>query len=268
MDEKEKKSGIVLRRGITVLLALAVLFFGTQFVSAYIAERHAAKSYRELTEKVMGQEKTALPEDVASDAEERVETRYPEMPLDMSLLSQLNGDFRGWLYIPLLEISYPIVQGADNDFYLTHSFMGEELKTGCIFMDCGASADWSDRNTFVFGHNTRDGSMFGTLKRLKKEEGLCEQNPWFYIYTEDTVYTYRIFSYYVTSATGDRYMTFQTDESYDAYVNWAVEHSEYDADISPEGRGNLVSLSTCYGRSGTSRRLLVHGVLWAEEPYY
>lgn len=268
MDAKWKKTGMLLRKGVTVLLVLAVLFFGAQFVSTYIVERRAEKAYRELAERVMEQEKAAQTEEAVEDAEEQVETYYPELSLDMSLLSQLNGDFRGWLYVPLLEISYPIVQGEDNDYYLTHSFMGEELKTGCIFMDCGASADWSDRNTFVFGHNTRDGSMFGTLKKLKKEAGLCEENPWFYIYTEDTVYTYRIFSYYVTSATSDRYMTFQTDESYDAYVDWAVKHSEYDADIVPEGRGNLVSLSTCYGRSGTSRRLLVHGVLWAEEPYY
>lgn len=266
MEEKKQRSG-ALQWGITVLLGVAVLFFGAQFLSAYMAERRGEKAYQELAGKVMGQERTVRQDELPAE-EERMETQYPELSLDMSLLSQLNGDFRGWLYFPLLEISYPVVQGTDNDYYLTHSFMGEELKTGCLFMDCGASPDWSDRNTFVFGHNTRDGSMFGVLKRLKKEDGLCEENPWFYIYTEDTVYTYRIFSYYVTSATSDRYMTFQSEESYDAYVQWALEHSEYDAGVSLEERGNIVSLSTCYGRSGTSRRLLVHGVLWAEEPYY
>ena len=109
-------------------------------------------------------------------------------------------------------------------------------------MDCGASADWSDRNTFVFGHNMRDESMFGAFKNLLKGTASCEENPYFYIYTEDKVYIYEIFSY-------------------DDYVQWATEHSLYASDADLSDRGNIVSLSTCYGSSGTKRRALIHGVL-------
>lgn len=108
------------------------------------------------------------------------------------------------------------------------------MNAGCIFMDCGASADWSDRNTFVFGHNMRDESMFGAFKNLLKGTASCEENPYFYIYTEDKVYIYEIFSYYETKSTSDRFATFTSDASYDDYVQWATEHSLYasDADLS------------------------------------
>lgn len=123
--------------------------------------------------------------------------------------------------------------GEDNDYYLKHSFEGESVNAGCIFMDCGASADWSDRNTFVFGHNMQDESMFGAFKNLLKGTASCEENPYFYIYTEDKVYIYEIFSYYETKSTSDRFATFTSDASYDDYVQWATEHSLYasDADL-------------------------------------
>lgn len=154
-----------------------------------------------------------------------------------------------------------MVQGEDNDYYLKHSFEGESVNAGCIFMDCGASADWSDRNTFVFGHNMRDESMFGAFKNLLKGTASCEENPYFYIYTEDKVYIYEIFSYYETKSTSDRFATFTSDASYDDYVQWATEHSLYASNADLSDRGNIVSLSTCYGSSGTKRRALIHGVL-------
>ena len=154
-----------------------------------------------------------------------------------------------------------MVQGEDNEYYLKHSFEGESVNAGCIFMDCEASSDWSDRNTFVFGHNMRDESMFGTFKNLLKGTAGCEEEPYFYIYTEEKVYIYEIFSYYETRSDSDRFATFTSDASYDDYVQWAVEHSLYASDADLSDRGNIVSLSTCYGSAGTKRRALIHGVL-------
>ena len=134
-------------------------------------------------------------------------------------------------------------------------------------MDCEASADWSDRNTFVFGHNMRDESMFGSFKNLLKGTVSCGENPYFYIYTEDKVYIYEIFAYYETRSTSDRFATFTSDASYDDYVQWATEHSLYASDVDLSARGNIVSLSTCYGSAGTKRRALLHGVLTETAAY-
>ena len=194
-------------------------------------------------------------------AEQYAVYKPQEDTLGFAELQALNEDVIGWITVYGTPIDYPVVQGEDNNYYLKHSFEGESVNAGCIFMDCEASADWSDRNTFVFGHNMRDESMFGSLKNLLKGTVSCEENPYFYIYTEDKVYIYEIFAYYETRSTSDRFATFTSDASYDDYVQWATEHSLYASDADLSDRGNIVSLSTCYGSAGTKKRALLHGVL-------
>lgn len=254
---KNKKA----ENAITAVLAVAVLVTGGMSLYSYLSEQRAKKEYDAIREEV-------VTEPVAEeDSGQPQEKNYPDLQIDFAELAKINPDFRGWLYFPALDISYPVVQGEDNDYYLKHSFEGESVNAGCIFMDCEASADWSDRNTFVFGHNMRDESMFGTFKKLLQGTASCEEDPYFYIYTEDKVYTYEIFSYYETRSNSDRFAIFTSDASYDDYVQWATEHSLYASDADLSNRGNIVSLSTCYGSSGTKRRALIHGVLTETADY-
>ncbi|MCH5274432.1 MAG: class B sortase [Lachnospiraceae bacterium] len=258
----------IVRILISICLTGLVVFCGYRMVDAIVSEKKAAESYAELAAKVGATVRNDSTPETADTVEEGpIEVFYPDLQLDIAALEAMNGDFKGWLYFPALDISYPIVQGEDNSYYLKHAFDDEKLYAGCIFMDCGASDDWSDRNTFVFGHNMRDGSMFGGFKKLLDDTSLCEEQPYFYIYTEDWVYTYKIFSYYKTKSSSDRYMTFNTDETYDAYTEWAVENSLYTARMDLSDRPNIVSLSTCYGSAGTSRRIMIHGAMTAKEPY-
>lgn len=259
----------VIRILVSICLTGLVVFCGYRMVDAIVSEKKAAESYAELLELVGGRvkEEETVPETTEPVEEGPMEVFYPDLQLDIEALKTMNGDFRGWLYFPVLDISYPVVQGEDNSYYLKHAYDGEKLYAGCIFMDYGASSDWSDRNTFVFGHNMRDGSMFGTFKKLLDDTTLCEENPYFYIYTEDWVYTYQIISYYQTKSSSDRYMVFETDDAYDAYTEWALENSLYKTRVDLSDRPNIVSLSTCYGSAGTSRRIMIHGVMTAKEPY-
>lgn len=257
--------------GILVLAAF-VVFSGYKLVTSVISDRRAEEEHQRLLDTVIA-EQPQVTATVVAETNENGETieilppQYPPLSIDMETLKEMNDDFRGWFYFPAVEVSYPVVQGEDNDYYLKHSFEDEKSNSGSIFMDCGASADWSDRNTFVFGHNMRDGSMFGTFKTLVDDSTLLDANPRFYIYTEDKVYTYEIFSYYMTRKDSNRYMVFSSDENYDKYAGWAVENSNYAFDVDLSERPNIVSLSTCYGSAGTSRRLLIHGVLTLTEPY-
>lgn len=262
--------------GILILLS-AVVFSGYKLVMSVISDRRAEEEHQRLLEAAVAvaattetaYTSTSVVIDVDENGEEVeiLPPQYPPLSIDMDILKEINGDFRGWFYFPAVEVSYPVVQGEDNDYYLKHSFEDEKSNSGSIFMDCGASSDWSDRNTFVFGHNMRNGSMFGTFKNLVDDPSLLDANSCFYIYTEDEVYTYEIFSYYMTRKDSNRYMVFSSDENYDQYTSWAVENSNYAFDVDLSERPNIVSLSTCYGSAGTSRRVLIHGVLTAVEPY-
>lgn len=257
--------------GILILLGV-VVFSGYKLAASVISDRRAEAEHQNLLEAAVAEtahQMASVVTDVDENGEkvEILPPQYPPLSIDMDMLKEMNGDFRGWIYFPAVEVSYPVVQGEDNDYYLKHSFEDEKSNSGCIFMDCGASPDWSDRNTFVFGHNMRNGSMFGTFKKLVDDPSLLDANPRFYIYTEDEVYTYEIFSYYMTKSDSNRYMVFSSDENYDQYTSWAVENSNQAFDVDLSERPNIVSLSTCYGSAGTSRRVLIHGVLTAAEPY-
>lgn len=257
--------------GILVLLAV-VVFSGYKLIMAVISDHRAQEEHQRLLEAVVTEEaRQDFVADMGMDSDdgepEYVPPQYPPLSIDMEQLREMNGDFRGWFYFPALEVSYPVVQGEDNEYYLKHSYEGEKSNSGCVFMDCGAASDWSDRNTFVFGHNMRDGSMFGTFRKLVDDPSLLDANSRFYIYTEEAVYTYEIFSYYMTKSSSNRYMVFTSDENYDIYTQWAVENSNYHFDVDLSGRANIVSLSTCYGSAGTSRRVLIHGVLTLTESY-
>ena len=153
---KNKKA----ENAITAVLAAAVLVTGGMSLHSYLSEQRAKNEYDAIRQEVVA-------EPAAGETQEEIaEKNYPELQIDFAELIRTNPDFRGWLYFLALDIGYPVVQGEDNDYYLKHSFEGETVNAGCIFMDCGASADWSDRNTFVFGHNMREESMFGAFKNL------------------------------------------------------------------------------------------------------
>ncbi len=199
------------------------------------------------------------------------EEAYPGLNINFAGMQQINPDLVGVLYIPSLELCYPVVQGKNDTEYLKKTFYGRENSSGCIFMDTATNPDLSDSNTFLFGHNMKDGSMFGSLKRFYQEENLCKDNPYIYFYSEKVVRKYEIFSYYVTEADSDAYQGIADETGYDTYVQRARNRSVYtpepdwDSD-SFAGRPDLLTLSTCSGAAGGAQRFLVHGVYLDEFP--
>ena len=108
--------------------------------------------------------------------------------------------------------------------------------------------------------------MFGNLKNLNGSAGeiLLADNPYVYIYTKDKVYQYEIFAYYVTSKGSAAYAEVETDDDYDSLFTYINSQSACDmpSDISEYvgNRASILTLSTCYGSAGTSRRFVVHTI--------
>lgn len=186
---------------------------------------------------------------------------FPDFSVDFEALDTVNADVAGWIYIPAVDIDYPVVQGTDNEYYLTHTFEKKENKSGAIFMDSGANPQMTDYNTLIYGHNMKNGSMFGKLKNFQRDESLYENMPYIFYYTREKQYKYLIVSYYVTVDGSDSYFLPATKEAYENYRSLILRKAVHDCGQEILEDAPILTLSTCYGNAGGEQRFLVHGVL-------
>ncbi len=172
-------------------------------------------------------------------------------------LMELNPDVAGWISFEDLSIDYPIVQGEDNDTYLHMTFLKNENVSGSIFMDMQNSRDFQDWHTVIYGHNMRDGSMFGKLKKYKEEEFYLE-HPTFTIATPEHCWKYEIFSCHTINVRRTDLYTLWTrnSEKYGEFVNNLKEASLYDTGVEVGRTDRIITLSTC--SSGNDLRFVVH----------
>ena len=197
---------------------------------------------------------------------------YPPIQIRYSELESINPDFVAWLYFPYFDISYPVVHENEIDQYLRTTFDGTPNKAGCLFTDVLSSEDFTGYHDIIFGHNMRNGSMFGKLKRLNQTEDQenIKQNPYIYVYTEKAVYQYQIFAFYVTNVGSDAYKVVTNDEEYEDFLKYIYSHTAFKKPDSLDLSNHpcLLTLSTCSGRSGSGRRFVIHAAkvnAWAQE---
>ena len=200
------------------------------------------------------------------EAEERKELKsnenredFPEMEVDFKALREKNPDTVGWLYVGSCGISYPIVQGEDNDYYMNHTCEGTVNSSGAIIMDYRDDKYLKDWNTFIYGHNMKNGSMFGSLKKLLKDETLYDSDPYIYVYLPGYIYRYKIFSYYKDKPDSKMYWTADTLQEYRQYIRDALSLSVRDLGVETSEENNMVTLVTCSGSGAGKMRFFVHG---------
>ncbi len=264
-----------LTRAQKIVLGIAV--FGI-FLSAFMlfktareykvaeTEYEALNSYVKKTETVSLSPASIGPVEIEEEVEDELARNYdrsafPDLEIDFDGLSAINDQLVAWLYVGSVGISYPVVQDVtdeENEYYLHHTFEGEENSSGCIFMDWSVKADLSSYNTFIYGHNMKNGTMFGSLKRLLREEGLYETDPYIFIFKRDGIYRYKIFSFYLDSTDSKMYWTCDTFKEYRQYVRTALEMSQHECGVEATADNNMVTLVTCSGTGSSKKREFVH----------
>ena len=186
-------------------------------------------------------------------AENKPEVLRYQFNGDTKALKEENPDFIGWIYIPGTDVSYPMVQAADNDYYLRRTFEGEPNNAGCIFMDYLIEKGLDAKNPIIYGHNRRDGSMFASLKRFQKKS-FYEKYRYIYIFTTEGDRVYEVFSVYVTMPDSDTYTYgFGSDESFLAYIDKVKSQSVYDTGVEVLAQDSILPLSTCTNRQADTR---------------
>ena len=184
---------------------------------------------------------------------------FPEMEVDFKALREKNPDTVGWLYVGSCGISYPILQGEDNDYYMNHTFEGTVNSSGAIIMDYRDDKYLKDWNTFIYGHNMKNGSMFGSLKKLLKDETLYDTDTYIYVQLPGHIDRYKIFTYYKDKPDSKMYWTADTLQEYRQYIRDALSLSVRDLGVETSEENNMVTLVTCSGSGAGKMRFFVHG---------
>ena len=175
--------------------------------------------------------------------------------LDLSKLRQVNGDVLGWIIIPGTNISYPLVYSSQKSptYYLSHTWDAEYGYVGSIFLEPENSPDFSDFNTVIYGHNMRNGSMFGTLRYYMKADWLAA-HPDIYIITDKGAAKYEVFAAYEVSTKGLTYQIgFASDQEKQTYLDFCTSHSTVDSGVTPGTGEGIITLSTCTGNGHVNR---------------
>lgn len=83
-------------------------------------------------------------------------------------MSEQYPELFGWLQIPGTQIDLPVMQPLqERDFYLDHDFTGAASAEGALFTDPENNCWPQDGNTVIYGHNMKNGHIFGTLNLYK-----------------------------------------------------------------------------------------------------
>ena len=252
--------------GVILVISLALVGVSAfNVISIYGEYKKGIDEYAELEEYVTVEE-AAEPEVVQEEEQEEVKEYQIPLKVDVryEVLESINDDFVSWIYYEPLEISYPVVRGNDNDYYTEVTFEGTENTSGAIFMDFLNKPDFSNYNTIIYGHNMRNGTMFGSLKKLLSDEEIVKSDPYFYVFTEDKSFMYEIFAVYITGAGSQTYDLIIDEEGQKEYLEYIDKAATYRSEKEVKASDRVVTLSTCYGLH-SKNRTVVHGVLIAEE---
>lgn len=188
------------------------------------------------------------------------ETLTAPISVDFASLREINDDVIGWIYVEAIpDINYPVVQGTDNSEYLHSTYKGTYNFAGTIFIDCENSRDFGDCNTIVYGHNMKNGSMFGSLKKFLSDEETLKSSRYFWILTPEKNYRYEIVSAYKTAVNSETYTLFKgPGEEFLEYLSMVLSNSQIETNAEEMNiKDKIVTLSTCTGDQ--SVRFVVQG---------
>lgn len=258
-----------------VILIGAFIFGGIDYYKNYKNEHNVKNINDKLTDILDDYEATTeeQPDIEYIDTEENEEqntkntapspyyTKYNQI---FEELSNINNETVGWLTVNNTKVNYPVVQHTDNDYYLKKDFNKKTNSYGWIFMDYRNNIYNLSNNTILWGHNSRTGLMFGTLRYVTNESWY--KNPDNQIITFNTKVKnmkWKIFSIYKIPVTNDYlYANFGDLDEYQKFLDMIRGRSMYDFGVNVSKNDHILTLSTC-GTSTTNSatRLVIHAVL-------
>lgn len=259
LEDSNNKSSSKIGNAIRyVIMAVALCVFcysAYELISIYSEYREGEQEYSDLTDRILETKEVVKETVTLSDGEtvtNAVEATQPEdeFIFDFDSLYNINNDALGWILINGTQISYPLVQASDNDYYLTHTINGTYNGAGTIFLDARVKNGFEADNAIIYGHNMKNGTMFGELKKYKSQDYYNEHSI-IDIFMQEGVYRYNIVATAIVDPADQMIYTYDfTDEShFIAYRDYINSIKLYDTGVNIYSDDKLITLSTCTGDS-------------------
>ena len=177
--------------------------------------------------------------------------------VDFDALSKINPDVVGWLVYDDTPINYPVVQGKDNEMYLSMLFDRTWGGCGTLFVDAVTEAPFKQFNTIIYGHHMKDGSMFASIKSLRDQEWAAD-HPKLKLYTPDGDYYLEVWAFLNQPSDSDLYTTnFHNTDQQAEYLEFIQSRAAYTTDVSVSPEDKIVLLSNCVAAEGSARYIAV-----------
>jgi sortase B len=148
--------------------------------------------------------------------------------------------------------------------YLHKDINGVECAGGIPFIDARCSLSPESDNIIIYGHNMRDGSMFGELE-LFKDQAYCEEHPVIHFDSADGTAEYEIMSVFydrVYYADEDDFRFYDfidaaDREDYNRTIDRLTDKSIYDTGVRAEYGDHLLTLVTCSYHEDNGRFVVI-----------
>lgn len=258
MMKKESKRKVIyflIYTILAILITLSIIYI----INIFLDKKQAIQESK-LLDKIEINEnqvnETITEEIVNESTQENIEetiNQKNERILKVQKLQEENPDIVGWLEIEGTSINYPVLQGNDNEYYMTHNYKKQKSKNGSIFLTKDYNWSIPSSNLLIYGHNLSNGTMFQELLKYEKED-FYKKHPIIRFTTNNEDAEYEIISafksrvYYKSEKNVFRYYYFvnaKTEAEYNEFVQNAKKASLYNIDKTAQYGDQLITLSTC-----------------------
>lgn len=230
---KKRRMGV--GRIILLVICILVFLFSASLVVKHFVELKENRDYYEKIQNLVTEESTEV-----------------EQTPDYSSVIKVNTDTVGWIKVPNTNIDYPVVQFANNDYYLNHDFDKKYNYRGAIFMDYRNNPTDLDANTIIYGHNCYDKTMFSELDQYEKID-FYKKTPVFEYNTLEKSYKWKIYAVFITNAEASEdngyvfnyIYPYMDGENFNGFIEEVNKRRLYVTGVDINDEDKMLVLSTC-----------------------
>lgn len=235
---------------IILLVLITIIILSSIYIVKYLVMQKEAKEESKLLNDI-----DIMENNIESNKNENAIAinEETERMTKIKKLQEENSDIVGWIEIEGTNINYPVLQGKNDEYYLTHNYKKEKSQKGSIFLSKDYDLKLPSDNLLIYGHNLVNGQMFNNLLKYKDKE-FYGKHPDIRFTTEKEDLKFEIFSAFYSKVflkseeNVFRYYNFVTAKSekdYNNFVENAKRASLYDTDKEAKYGDRLITLVTC-----------------------